>query len=87
MSLNEFTFEATALKCFRELGYTIGHGPRLAPGEPAVERDSFGEVISVWCLRAVIRWLSPAISSRILANLRETLLPKLLSGELRLPSR
>jgi hypothetical protein len=38
----------------RELGYAVGHGPELAPGEPAAEsacalhadrRDSFGEVV------------------------------------------
>jgi hypothetical protein len=33
-------------------------------------------------LRAAIRRLNPAIPSRTLATLRDTLLPKLLSGEL-----
>lgn len=27
-----------------ELGYTLGHGPEMAPGEAAAERDSFGQV-------------------------------------------
>ena len=44
MSLNESIVEDAALEWFGELGYAVGHGPHLAPGEPAAERDSFGEV-------------------------------------------
>ena len=44
-----------------ELGYAVGHGPHLAPGEPAAERDSFGEVVLVGRLREAIRRLKPAI--------------------------
>ena len=28
------------------MGYAVGHGPQIAPGEPAAERYSFGEVVS-----------------------------------------
>ena len=55
MSLNESTVEDAALEWFGELGSAIGHGPQLAPGEPAAERDSFGEVMLVVRLRQVIR--------------------------------
>ena len=41
MSLNESTVEDAALEWFGELGYAVGHGPPLAPGEPAAERDAF----------------------------------------------
>ena len=61
MSLNESTVEDAALEWFGELGYAIGHGPQLAPGEPAAERDSFGEVVLVGRLRAAIRRLNPSI--------------------------
>ena len=61
MSLNESTVEDAALEWFGELGYAIGHGPQLAPGEPAAERDSFGEVVLVGRLREAIRRLNPAI--------------------------
>ena len=62
---------------------TVGHGPHLAPGEPAAERDSFAEVGLVGRLREAIRRMNPAIpQARTLATLRDTLLPKLLSGEL-----
>ena len=82
MSLNESIVEDAALEWFGELGYAVGHGPHLAPGEPAAERDSFGEVVLVGRLREAIQRLNPAIPSRTLATLRDTLLPKLLSGEL-----
>ncbi|HEX9781811.1 MAG TPA: type I restriction endonuclease, partial [Opitutaceae bacterium] len=61
MSLNESVVEDAALEWFGELGYAIGHGPDLAPGEPAAERDSFGEVVLIGRLRAAIARLNPAI--------------------------
>ena len=36
--LNESIVEDAALSWFGELGYAIGHGPHLAPREPAAER-------------------------------------------------
>ena len=61
MSLKESIVEGAALEWFGELGYALEHGPRLAPGEPAAERDSFAEVVLVGRLRAAIRRLNPAI--------------------------
>jgi type I restriction enzyme R subunit len=61
MSLNESTVEDAALEWFGELGYAVGHGPHMAPGESAAERDSFGDVVLVGRLRAAIRRLNPAI--------------------------
>ena len=89
MHLNESIVEDAALPWFGELGYAVGHEPQLAPGEPAAEhacaghadrRDSFGEVVQVDRLREAIP------QSRTLATLRDTLLPKLLSGELSVPA-
>ena len=82
MSLNESIVEDAALEWFGELGFAAGHGPQLAPGEPAAERDAFSEVVLVGRLREAIRRLNPASPSRTLAIRRDTLLPKLLSGEL-----
>jgi hypothetical protein len=70
---------ATACAAFRD---GQAGGPQLAPEEPAAERDSFSEVVLVGRLRETIRRMNPAIPSRTLATLRDTLLPKLLSGEL-----
>jgi type I restriction enzyme R subunit len=71
MSLNESIVEEAALEWFGELGYAVGHGPHLAPGEPAAERNrsaaemdevnSFSEVVLVGRLREAIRRLNPAI--------------------------
>ena len=57
----ESVVEDAALTWFGELGYAIGHGPHLAPGEPAAERHSFGEVVLVRRLREAIQRLNPAI--------------------------
>ncbi len=59
--LKESIIEEAALEWFVELGYAIGHGPQLAPGEPLAERDSFGEVVLVGRLREAILRLNPAI--------------------------
>ena len=61
MSLNESIVEDAALEWFGELGYALGHGPHLAPGEPAAERDSFSEVVLVGRLREAIRQLNFSI--------------------------
>ena len=61
MSLNESIVEDAALEWFGELGYAVGHGPHLAPGEPAAERDSFSEVVLVERLREAIRQLNFSI--------------------------
>ena len=84
MNLNESTVEDAALGWFGKLGYAVGHGPQMAPGEAAAERDSFGEVVLVGRLREVLRQLNPANphQSRTLPTLRDTLSPKLLGGEL-----
>ena len=61
MSLNESIVEDAALEWFGELGYAVGHGPHIAPGEPAAERDSFGDVVLVGRLRGAIARLNPHI--------------------------
>lgn len=77
MSLNESIVENAALEWFGELGYEVGHGPHMAPGEPAAERDSFGDVVLAGRLREAIRRLNPAIPD----DAREEALRKLLRPE------
>ena len=43
------------------MGYAVGHGPKMAPGEPGAERESFGEVVLVGRLREALRQLNPVI--------------------------
>jgi type I restriction enzyme R subunit len=61
MSLNESVVETAALSWFGELGYAVAHGPQLAPGEPAAERDSFADVVLAGRLREAIQRLNPSI--------------------------
>ncbi len=83
MSLNESIVEDAALTWFGELGYSCLGAEALTPTLSQGERESFGEVVLVGRLREALRRLNPAIpQSRTLATLRDTLLPKLLSGEL-----
>ena len=79
MTLTESHIEDATLEWLAELGYAIGHGPHLAPGEPAAERTSFGDVFLSQRLRDAIARLNSAIPDEA----REALLPKLLRGELR----
>lgn len=59
--VTESTVEEVALSWFDELGYGIAHGPVIAPGEPEVERDAFGDVALVKRLRDAIDRLNPDI--------------------------
>lgn len=61
MKINESFIEEATLQWFGELGYAALHGPTLAPGELASERDSFGDVVLVGRLREAIGRLNPAI--------------------------
>ena len=60
MSLNESIVEDAALTWFGDLGYSVGHGPQLAPGVPAAARDSFGEVVLAGRAHGAIRRMNPA---------------------------
>ena len=65
MSLNESHVEDAALEWFGEQGYAVGHGPHLAPGEPAAERDSLGEVVQFRFAQTLTRPLPSAISASL----------------------
>lgn len=76
-AFDESTVEQAALDWFAELGYTVGHGPHMAPGEPQAERDSFGEVVLSGRLRNAIYRLNPSIPEEA----REEALRKVLQPE------
>ena len=61
MSLNESIVKDAAPTWFEELGYAVGHGPQLAPGESTAERDWFGEVVLMGRLRAALWRPKPPI--------------------------
>ncbi len=61
MTLNESHIEEATLEWLAELGYVLGHGPDMAPGETASERESFSDVILKGRLREAIYRLNPSI--------------------------
>jgi type I restriction enzyme R subunit len=73
MNLTESIVEDAALTWFGELGYAVGHGPQMAPGEPAAERDSFGGVVLAGRLREALRQLNPSIPEEARATLKRYL--------------
>ena len=60
-NFTESLVEEAALEWFGDLGYSIVGGPTLAPGESGAERDSFGDVLLLGCLRAAIHRLNPEV--------------------------
>ena len=83
MSHNESIVEDAALESFAELGYSVGHGLHIEPGEPA-GRESIGAVVLVVRSRETIRWLNRFIPPPTLAVRRNSMPPKLLNGKLSL---
>ena len=71
MSINESTVEAATLEWFEGLGYACKNGLLIAPGEPAAERVSFGEVVLVGRLREAIWRLNPAMPEVAQVNIRQ----------------
>ena len=59
--LTESIVENAALTWFGGLGYAVGHGSQMAPGEPAAERDAFSDVVLVARLRQAIQRLNPQV--------------------------
>src|SRR5690349_3910059 len=51
----ESTVEEAGLELFANLGYTILHGPDLAPGEMFAERTAYSDVILIGRLRDAVK--------------------------------
>lgn len=66
MSLNEAVIEEATLSWLDDLGYAIGTGPGIAPGEAGSERNSFADVILVGRLQEAIQRLNPQIPQEAL---------------------
>ena len=64
MNLNtiyESDIEETSLDWLADLGYTVLHGPDIAPDTPDAERSSYKEVILTRRLRDAVARLNPEI--------------------------
>jgi type I restriction enzyme R subunit len=57
----ESVVEDAALEWFAELGYAVVHGPEIAPGEPAAERESYEQVVLEGRLRESLARLNPGV--------------------------
>ena len=57
--LTEDTVEQAALEWLSETGFEVIHGPDIAPGEDASERESFGDVVLEQRLKDAIARLNP----------------------------
>ena len=62
----ESVVEDAALGWIKSLGYSIAHGPEIAPGEPGAERGNYSEVILDERLRKALARLNPALPAEAL---------------------
>ena len=60
-TIYESDIEETALGWFANLGYTVLHGPDIAPDTPDAERSSYNEVILTRRLQDAVARLNPNI--------------------------
>jgi type I restriction enzyme R subunit len=67
-TLTESTVEEAALEIFGSLGYTIGHGPDIAPGELFSERASYADVLLIKRLKAALDRINPKIPAEAIED-------------------
>jgi type I restriction enzyme R subunit len=60
-NFTESVVEEAVLEWAGNLGYSVLHGPEIAPGEPAAERETFSDVVLVGRLREAIERLNPKV--------------------------
>lgn len=59
MQMNEAAVEQATLEILADLGFATASGPAIGPGEPASERESYGQVVLKARLQAAIARLNP----------------------------
>ncbi len=59
MTFNESTVEDAALSWLEGVGWTIAHGPDIAPEMQGAERDNYSDVVLAGRLRSVLAQLNP----------------------------
>ena len=57
----ESTVEEAALELFADLGYSILHGPDIAPGEMFAERTMYSDVVLAGRLREALKRINPKV--------------------------
>ena len=79
-ALTESVVEQAALDWLESFRWSVAHGPDIAPDTTGAGRADYGEVLLARRLRDALARLNPNLPA---AALRDTLLAKLVSGELR----
>ncbi|MGH3629273.1 MAG: type I restriction endonuclease, partial [Sciscionella sp.] len=64
----ESTVEEAALEILSSLGYTIVHGPDIAPGELLAERTEYSEVLLLGRLKEALARINPKIPAEAIAD-------------------
>ncbi|HYY15077.1 MAG TPA: type I restriction endonuclease, partial [Gammaproteobacteria bacterium] len=64
--MTESIIEQAALTWLERLGWTVKHGPEIAPGELAAERSDFGQVILTQRLQDALAQLNPMLPAEAL---------------------
>ncbi len=64
--MTESIVEDATLEWLEDLGYTLLHGPDIAPGEPDAERNDYGEVFLTTRLRQAFSTLNPNLPAEAL---------------------
>ena len=67
-SVSESTVEAVAVDWLASLGWTVLHGPDIAPDTPAAERADYGEVVLTTRLRSALARLNPDLPDAALED-------------------
>ncbi len=65
-AFTESVVEEAALSWLEEFGWTVAHGPDIAPGEAAAERKDYGQVILEGRLRSALKRLNPKLPAEAL---------------------
>ncbi len=76
LTFSESTVEDAALEIFEGIGYTILHGPTIAPGEMFAERANYADVVLVERLRQALARINPKIPTEAIEEaIRKVLHP------------
>ena len=65
-TFTESVVEEAALAWLKALGYSVLHGPHIAPGELAAERRDYGQVLLEDRLRRALARLNPRLPAEAL---------------------
>ena len=67
-AFTESVVEEAALAWLKGAGWQVRHGAEIAPGEPAAERDDYGQVVLAQRLRDALARLNPALPAEALED-------------------